>query len=82
MIRKVAVKDSSWQLEHRLAFNAGNLTAGWENTGRILGDYVVRSYGVPIAVWRYDGTEWFTPKRYSVTTSRHTNMVKRAWGRL
>ena len=57
--------------------------AGWE--------YVVKSYGVPIAKMRIDDvkedgivvgwsrTLWITPERYSVTTSAHTTLARRAW---
>lgn len=57
---------------------------GWE--------YVVKSYGVPIARMRvedvknedgivvgWNKTLWVTPERYSVTTSAHTSLARRAW---
>lgn len=49
--------------------------------------YVVRSYGVAIAIHATDArdAEYFKHIRedaydYSVTTSKHANIVKRAWG--
>lgn len=57
--------------------------AGWE--------YVVKSYGVPIARVRVDDvkengvvvgwkkTLWITPTKYSVTTSAHTSLVRRGY---
>jgi hypothetical protein len=41
-------------------------------------DYVVYSYATPIA-WHTFGGQWFIPDaKYSVTTSRHQNIVRRA----
>jgi hypothetical protein len=60
------------------SFNAGTLTANWEQIGET-GRYIVRSYGVEIA----DFTERaIHPQAYthSKTTSKHANIVKRAWG--
>ncbi len=57
---------------------------GWE--------YVIRSYGVDICKVRVDEVKenglvigwkkslWVTPERYSVTTSTHTNLVRRGYG--
>ena len=40
-------------------------------------DYIVYSYGTPIA-W-HSGKGWFIPNiKYSVTTSKHQNYVRRA----
>ena len=40
--------------------------------------YVVFSYGTPIA-WRIDGGDWYTvSQKFSVTTSKHQNLTKRA----
>jgi hypothetical protein len=70
-------------LSDRVAFNAGTLTANWEQPQGMEGmlyqeRYIVRSYGVEIA----DFTERaIHPKAYthSKTTSKHANIVKRAW---
>jgi hypothetical protein len=64
-------------LHQTQAFNAGTLTANWENIGGTT-RYIVRSYGVEIA----DFTERaIHPDAYthSKTTSKHANIVKRAW---
>ncbi len=69
-------------LSDRVAFNAGSLTANWESIegyGVYKQRYIVRSYGVEIA----DFTERaIHPQAYthSKTTSKHANIVKRAWG--
>jgi hypothetical protein len=64
-------------------FNAGNLTGAWEDYDKTSRGYVVRSYGVLIAeaYGRYAGlaTDAY---QYSVTTSKHANIVKTAWGLL
>jgi hypothetical protein len=40
--------------------------------------YVVFSYGTPIA-WRIDGADWYTvEQKFSVTTSKHQNLTRRA----
>lgn len=40
--------------------------------------YVVFSYGTPIA-WRIDGGEWYVvAQKFSVTTSKHQGLVRRA----
>ena len=40
--------------------------------------YVVFSYGTPIA-WHIDGGEWYVvSQKFSVTTSKHQNLVRRA----
>ena len=40
--------------------------------------YVVFSYGTPIA-WRIDGGEWYVvSQKFTVTTSKHQNLVRRA----
>lgn len=65
-------------------FHTGTFSGGWENTGGAY-EYVVKSYGVTIAVWQsndgYGGTgEIFSNAYdYSVTTSKHANIVKKAW---
>lgn len=40
--------------------------------------YVVFSYGTPIA-WRVDGGDWYVvEQKFSVTTSKHQNLTRRA----
>ena len=40
--------------------------------------YVVFSYGTPIA-WHIDGGDWYVvEQKFSVTTSKHQNYVRRA----
>lgn len=42
-------------------------------------EYEVYSYGTLIAT-RKNGETWVNPRRYSMTTSRLQNMIRRAWG--
>ena len=67
-------------LTDRYSFNAGTLTAFWEGEDLSSMAYVVRSYGTPIAKRTQGGEIWLTPIKYSTTTSRHLNLVKKAWG--
>lgn len=72
------IKEAGELLSNTRPFNAGTLTASWESIGESV-RYVVRSYGVEIA----DYTEGaIHPHAYthSKTTSKHANIVKRAWG--
>ena len=64
---------------HRSPFVCASMSGGYLSNGL----YVVYSYKEPIAVaMPLEGTaEWvITLDKYSVTTSRHTNVVKRALG--
>lgn len=87
----LTLKEASECLAEKIGFNAGNLTAKQEFID--LGEpspiwaYVVRSYGVAIAIHGSDNLadEYFKHIRfdaydYSQTTSKHTNLVKKAWG--
>jgi hypothetical protein len=49
--------------------------------GEWIGDvYAVFSYNTIIATYdRSDGKRWVCPNKYSVTTSRLQNMVRRVW---
>jgi hypothetical protein len=79
----MTLKEASNAIAHFETFNAGNLTGAWERYDKTSHGYVVRSYGVLIAesYGRFKGlaTDAYN---YSVTTSKHANIVKRAWGLL
>lgn len=68
-------------LEERAPFNAGTLTATWE--GLVGGGevYIVRSYGEEIASFEDSSRRFINSRAYthSKTTSKHANIVKRAW---
>lgn len=76
----ITLKDAIYELQARRTFNAGNLT-GYDNAG----SYEVRSYGVIIAfspTWHASTDGELMPNAYShsKTTSKHANIVKKAWG--
>ena len=64
-------------LAQDLGFTTGTLTATLGNDGV----YRVFSYQTEIAN-RGKSEPWLNPVKYSQTTSRHLNIVKRAWGLL
>jgi hypothetical protein len=80
--KNINLQDAKRELALQNAFNSGNLRARWEYNGTMIGTYTVYSYNTPIAKLDPNRSVWFTPIRYSVTTSKHLNMVKRAWGLL
>lgn len=63
------------KLRNRESFNGNSMNAHYTE-----GAYMVYSYATLIAYHNYDGELYFNPKKYSVTTSRHQNLVKKAWG--
>jgi hypothetical protein len=77
----LTLKESQQALTNRESFNAGNLTA-IDNGG----SYEVYSYGTLIAFspsFVLDNTDGqIHPKAYdhSQTTSKHANIVRKAWG--
>ncbi len=76
------LKEAEQHLTNRESFNAGSLTARWEE---LLGGgsvYVVRSYETIIADYEESGRRFIKSNAYfhSKTTSKHANIVKRAWG--
>jgi hypothetical protein len=77
--------DNYRTIERKLAtltpFNGNSLRATWE-LGADGGEYVVYSYQTEIARFlpSFGGEYWVSPDKYSVTTSRQQNLIKRAWG--
>ena len=82
----VTLAEASKHIEALEPFHTGTLSGAWEES-ELLGEkhtlYVVRSYGVKIAVypdaWGFGGWLEETAYNYSVTTSKHANIVKKAW---
>lgn len=72
------------KLRNLESFNGNTLTARVEKTwGSMV--YRVYSYSTLIAekTWYGDEGEWNTylnDTKYSVTTSKHQNIIRRAWG--
>lgn len=74
-------------LAERQPFTTGTLTAsiesGTDENNLEIPIYVVRSYGVAIAEsspFLGKAEIYSNAYTYSKTTSKHTNLVKRAWG--
>ena len=61
-------------ISNRKEFQGNSLSARWEGE-----DYVVRSYATAIAIAKANGHYWITSDKYSVTTSKHTNYVRRGF---
>ena len=63
------------KLENRQNFTGNSLRGFWD------GDtYKVWSYNTLIATLQAGGDRWVNPAKYSNTTSRQQNLIKRAWG--
>jgi hypothetical protein len=57
-------------------FTGNSLTAE-----RVGDTYRVTSYRTQIAEWNLTtGEKWVSPTRYSVTTSKQQNLIRRTWG--
>ena len=63
-------------LFEREPFTTGTLSAKYLNNGH----YVVFSYNELIAEDDREGYQWLTQTKFSQTTSKHLNIIKRAWG--
>jgi len=63
------------KLANREAFRGNSLKAYW--IGEV---YKVISYNTQIAEVGNMGNILLNKNKYSVTTSRHQNLIKRAWG--
>jgi len=71
------LKQASELLEQREPFTTGTLSARYDTSG----NYLVFSYDQMIAGWHESGRVDFNTNYYSKTTSKHLNIVKRAWGK-
>jgi hypothetical protein len=83
----VTLSEASQHLLRFHPFHTGTFSGAWEMTelsGEYQLAYIVRSYGVEIAVHpdEYGHANWIASDAYthSVTTSKHANIVKKAWG--
>ena len=71
--------DNYKTIEHKLRnlepFKGNSLKGYWLGS-----DYRVVSYATLVASHMSDTeTKWLNPQKYSVTTSRHQNLIRRAW---
>jgi hypothetical protein len=76
------LKEAERHIANREPFHTGTLSGAWEQYDKDgTQGYVVRSYGVLIAEAYKNFAGLATDAyQYSVTTSKHANIVKRAWG--
>jgi hypothetical protein len=63
------------KLETLKEFTGNSMRGRWED-----GRFIVYSYSTPIAIWQTSLVKEVTERKYSVTTSRHQNLIRRAWG--
>jgi hypothetical protein len=83
----VTLAEASQHIARLEPFHTGTLSGAWEMSelsGESHNCYIVRSYGVEIAVYpeEFGFAGWVQSDAYthSVTTSKHANIVKKAWG--
>ena len=80
------LKQASESIANRYNFNAGNLSGQWQLMDSLdEPKFVVFSYGVAIGISLDTrlGRKDYVPLdayNHSQTTSKHANIVKRAWG--
>lgn len=61
-------------------FQGNSVSAGWEyNEVGDCNEYVIRSYSTVIAKANNDGGRWVHSSRFSNTTSRIQNLLRRVW---
>jgi hypothetical protein len=66
------------KLQGKERFTGNSLSAYW---CAFTGLYTVKSYSTTIATYNTEtGQLWVEPTKYSNTTSRHQNLIRRAWG--
>jgi len=77
----ITIKQAEQAITMMKPFNAGNLRGEWYE-GYERPFYAVYSYAEKIAEQEGDSPEhrWLTEEKFSQTTSKHLNIVKRAWG--
>lgn len=78
----ITLKQAETAIRDRIEFFAGASTQYSKPSLRgefnEHGDFEVYSYQALIAVRFLDGTAWVTDRKYSVTTSKHTSLARRA----
>ena len=75
-------KEIETRLRDTMPFRGNSLNGFWD---AINGVYVVYSYSTLIASYKpslcsSDVQYWVNPNKYSNTTTRQQNLIKRAWG--
>jgi hypothetical protein len=71
-------KTITTKLQGKEKFTGNSLTAYW---CAFTGLYTVKSYSTTIATYNTEtGLLWVSPDKFSQTTTRQQNLIKRAWG--
>lgn len=60
------------------SFNGNSLRGYWVKDSQDNWEYQIYSYNTLIAT--NGASKWVSPVKYSQTTSRQQNLIKRAWG--
>ena len=71
------------RLSGYMEFRGNSMRGVWEykdgNESHLI--YRIYSYSTVIATYDFPSmTPWVTDRKYSVTTTRQTNLIKRVWG--
>jgi hypothetical protein len=69
------LEQAKFLLAENEEFTTGTLSARYDDNGR----YFVWSYNALIA-WKDGERTWITDEKFSQTTSKHTNIIAKAWG--
>ena len=75
-MKRITLRQAVEAIRNREEFQAGSLSGYHVYQPD---EYVISSYATVIAVVKDSGT-WIDDQRYSVTTSRHQSIVRRAIG--
>ncbi len=77
----LTLKEAQEALRNRQPFNAGNLSAR-DNSGsyEVFSYYALIAYSPSFVIDNTDGTIHENAYNHSQTTSKHANIVKKAWG--
>lgn len=73
---RIANKDARKHVEKLNVFTGSNTSGSWEKVaGKSV--YVVRSYAAVIFLYDAQNIKWYeNPRKYSRTTSKHTNQLR------
>ncbi len=82
MARRISLREVPLAIQNRREFTAGagTMFGDYDTDGEHAGKYVIRSYRAVIATVTFTDRGdlvWVTDRKYSVTTSKHTNYARR-----
>ncbi len=84
MARRISLREVPLAIQNRREFTAGagTMFGDYDTDGEHAGKYVIRSYRAVIATVTFTDRGdlvWVTDRKYSVTTSKHTNYARRGF---